>query len=184
MICLGNGRNDGRFDDSRREFAVMEETKLQKLVIDEILFGCAFDRDVDFHDAYPQSAYLDRQTGEVIWFYEDDNDAELEAGCLAAEEFRKNRQIIEATPEQYLEIPGLDHGDHHDLLKDFLSSNWTDDDGLRRYAQDAYYGSIGGWKKSVDDESIIHAFYDFRDRMTTEMAEAFLRSHGIEPVWK
>ena len=161
----------------------MEGTRLQKLAIDTAFFGEAFDRDVDFHEAYPQSANLDRHAGEIVWFYEEDFDAEMEAG-IPPEENQATRHRIEAMPDRYLEIPGLDHGDHHDLLKDFLSSNWTDDDDLWRYAQEAYRGSIGRWKKSVDDESIIREFYNFRDRKTTERAEAVLRSHGIEPVWK
>ena len=34
----------------------------------------AFGRDVDY-EAYPQSTYLDRRTGDVVWLYEDDEDA-------------------------------------------------------------------------------------------------------------
>lgn len=87
-------------------------------------------------------------------------------------------------PDRYVEIPGLDHGDHHEFLERFLNSDWTDDDEIWRRARETYFGSIDGWIKSMDDESIVHAFYDFRDRKTTGMAEAFLRSHGIEPDWK
>ncbi len=182
-IAWVNGHSDGRIDKGPREFVVMKGAKLQKLAIDMAFFGDAFDRDVDFHEAYPQSANLDRHTGEIVWFYVEDFDAEMEAG-IPPEENQATRQRIEAMPDRYLEIPGLDHGDHHDLLKNFLDSDWTDNDEVRRFAQDAYHGSIGRWKKSIDDDSIIHAFYDFRDRKTTKMAEAFLRSHGIEPVWK
>ena len=42
------------------------------LVIDRMLFTMAFGRDVDFHDMYPQTTYLDRRTGDVVWLYEDD----------------------------------------------------------------------------------------------------------------
>jgi hypothetical protein len=161
----------------------MEGTKLQELVIHEYVFRLAFDRDVDYRDKNKQSANLDKQTGKIDWFYEEDFGAVNEGG-ITAEENRAERQRIEAMPDRYLEIPGLSHGVIHDLLKDFFSSNWTDNDGMRQFAKDAYFGSIGGWIENVGDESIIRAFEDFRDRKTKEMAEEFLRSHGIKPVWK
>ena len=36
------------------------------MAIDRTLFMMAFGRDVDFHDSFPQSTYLDRRTGDVI----------------------------------------------------------------------------------------------------------------------
>jgi hypothetical protein len=53
----------------------------------------------------------------------------------------------------------------------------------RKEDGDTYFGSIGGWKKSLDDDSIIHAFYDFRGHRTKQMAEEFLRKHGIDHHW-
>jgi hypothetical protein len=53
---------------------------MRVLAIDEMLFRQAFDRDVVFHDAYPQSAYLDRESGEIFWVYEVDEDAHMEVG--------------------------------------------------------------------------------------------------------
>jgi hypothetical protein len=94
------------------------------------------------------------------------------------------RQRITGTPDRFLEIPGLDHGDHHDILREFLASNWTEDEGARTSARAAYSGSIGRWKKSLGDDSAIHAYYDFRDRRTKDMAADFLRENGIEPLWK
>ena len=43
------------------------------MAIDRTLFTMAFGRDVDY-EAYPQSTYLDRRTGGVVWLYEDDED--------------------------------------------------------------------------------------------------------------
>ena len=37
--------------------------------IDKVQFVRAFGRDVDFHDKYPQSNYVDRDTGDVISLY-------------------------------------------------------------------------------------------------------------------
>ena len=93
----------------------------------------AFGRDVDFHDAYPQSAYLDRLTGDIIWLYDEDDDAYIEVG-VAPEENRADRERVASDLHRYLEIPGLDHGDHHDILRRFLHSEWTEDTALRARA--------------------------------------------------
>jgi len=83
-----------------------------------------------------------------------------------------------------LEIRGRDHGEHHDILREFLNSNWTDDEVLWAKAHDAYSGSIGGWKEEVDDQGAVNSYYEFRERRIRELAEAFLNEHGIQPVWR
>ena len=153
------------------------------LVIDRMLFTMAFGRDVDFHDSFPQSTYLDRRTGEVIWLYEDDEDAYGEAG-IPAEENRQGRKRVAAEPERYLEIAGFDHGEHHEILRQFLRSDWTDDDARWRSADAAYSGSIGRWKRDVRDEGAVHSFYDFQEKRIAELAEELLRENGIVPDWK
>ena len=161
----------------------MNDSKLRTVTIDLTLFSLAFDRDVDFHDTYPTFTYLDLKTGDVIWVYEDDEGAYMEAG-ISTDDNRATRERVESMPERYLEIPGLDHGDHHDILREFLDSDWTADEQQQAKARNAYFGSIGGWKESVDDDSIVHAFHNFRDRKTKKMAEDFLREHGIQPDWR
>ena len=156
---------------------------MQSLTIDESRFLGAFARDVDFHDDYPQSEYLDLKSGDILWFYDDDDEAEISAG-ISAEENATLRQPVVDNPDGYLEIPGLDHGEHHEILEEFLASDWTDNENLKSWAAKAYFGSIGGWIENVDDDSAVNAYYNFRDRKTTQMAEEFLRSHGIEPQWK
>ena len=151
--------------------------------IDRDLFLMAFGRDVDFHDTVPQLVYLDRKTGSIAWLYETDNDAEMEVG-IPAEENRQEREAIEAEPEHYLEIPGLDHDDHHRILRRFLMSDWTRDKERRQQAEDAYRGSIGKWKRDVRDEDAVDAFYAFREAEIVAMAEEFLRENGIEPIWR
>ena len=151
--------------------------------IDKGIFTMAFGRDVDFHDTVPQLIYLDRKTGDVIWLYESDHDAEMEAG-ISADENRQEQEAVDAEPERYLEIPGLDHDDHHRILRRFLMSGWTRDKARRRRAEDAYRGSIGKWKRDVDDDEAIHTFYAFREAEIEAMAEEFLRENGIEPIWR
>lgn len=150
--------------------------------IDRMQFILAFGRDVDFHHSCPQSTYLDRHTGEVVWLYENDEDAYFEVG-IPAEENRKGHQRIDEEPERYLSIPGFDHGDHHDILKRFLRSDWTDDDSLRQTAAQAYSGLIGRWKRDVSNHGAVQAFHAFREERIAKMVEEFLAENGIEPRW-
>ena len=164
----------------------MTRAKRKKLPIDGTLFSMAFNRDADFEDLYdscPQSAYLDKETGDIHWLYENEEDAESEGEISLAEDKALRRQIANA-PDRFLEIPGRDHGEHHELLREFLRSEWTDNESLREETQAAYSGSIGRWKHTVDDEEIVYAYHDFRDRRLREMAEDFLKKHDIEPEWK
>lgn len=160
----------------------MAEEQREKLAIDRFEFELAFDRDADSDFTYETMAYLDRRTGAVVWVYEVDEEAEDEANVPPAEN-RALREAIAAAPARYLEIPGLDHGDHHDMLRAFIKSNWTEDDDLWRRVYEAYAGSIGGWKRAVPDRSIVHAFHAFEERRTAELGEDFLRANGIEPEW-
>lgn len=160
----------------------MNDPKLQKVSIDYDIFLMAFGRDVDFHDAHSQFTYLNRENGDILWVYEDDEDAPWDAG-IPAEENRELREQIKATPARYLEIPGLSHGGHHEILREFLDSEWTEDEDEWKRVRNAYFGSIGGWKKSLDDESIAYVFYNFRERRIKQLVEKFLREHGIEPLW-
>ena len=140
------------------------------------------DRDNLFGD-HQDIPYLDSKTGEILWIFEDDEDAESIAN-ISAEENREMREAIEAAPDRYLEVPGVDHGEHHDILRSFLRSPWTDDDAAWQRVYDAYRGSIGRWKDAVDDRDVIHAYYRFREQKMLEMGVEFLRETGIEPEWK
>ena len=151
--------------------------------IDEVFFLQAFGRDVPFHDAYPQPTYLDLETGEVIWVYDNDDDAYMEAG-IPPEENRRRRELVASTSHRYLEIPGLDHGEHHEILRDFLASGSIKDPALRAWARKAYVSSIGGWMKAVDDQGIVDQFYQFRDDAVRARAEAFLQDHGVQVIWR
>ncbi len=162
----------------------MAGAERRKLAIDRSMLEMAMETDRD--DAFEESQaipYLDRETGEIHWVYEDDEDAESIVN-IPAEENRVIREAIEAAPNRYLEILGVDHGDHHDILRTFLRSSWTDDDEAWQRAYDAYRGSIGRWKDAVDERDVIHAYYRFQEQKVLEMGVEFLRENGIEPDWK
>jgi uncharacterized protein involved in copper resistance len=147
------------------------------------MFIDAFERDVDFHDEYPQTTYLDILTGEVIWVFEEDEDAEMSAG-IQPEENQALRAQIDASPNKYLEIPGRTHDEHHDILREFIDSDWTEDKELKSSALQAYSASIGRWIEAIDNRDVVHAYYDFRDRKIMEMAEEYLLEHDIDPLWR
>ena len=142
----------------------------------------AFQRDVDF-EQYPLSRYLDLETGEIIWVFDEDEDANLWAG-IDPDENALFRNKTEANHERYLEIPGRTHGEHHEILRNFLDSNWADNENLLQQARKAYFGSIGGWKEEVDNQDAVHAYYDFRDQQIKKMAERFLCENNIHPIWR
>ena len=156
---------------------------MRKFIVNELMFIQAFERDEVFSDPCSQSAFLDLETGDVIWVFEEDDDAEMYAG-IDPEENAALRTQIDIYPARYLEIPGRDHGEHHDILRDFLNSNWTDDKELWTLAQNVYSGSIGRWKEGVDNPDAVHGYYDFRDQRIKEMAEEFLRENDIQPIWR
>lgn len=155
--------------------------QIKALDIDQAMFMMAFGRDVDYHDSYPQSTWLDLSTGDVIWIYENDDDACSDG--LPSEENCHWRERIETEPEGYLEIPGLDHGDHHEILKRFLRSDWSNDEVQMQRAFDAYSGSIGRWKRAVCDLETVNAFHAFQDARIATLAEDFLQVNGIIPNW-
>jgi hypothetical protein len=151
------------------------------LRIDKMLFIMAFERDVDYEDP-PQEAYLDLVSGGIEWLIEEEINTEL-FGINAAEN-KAQRDCINGNLDRFLLIPGLSHDDHHDILRSFLASNWTNDNRQRVTAQNAYTGSIGRWKKTVADPIIIRAFQQFRDRKIVELAEEFLAQNKVKVEWR
>ncbi len=155
------------------------EGKMRTLKIALGYFMHEFEREGDASDYL---LYLDLNTGDLHRVYEDDETAKFNSP-VGAEENAELRRLVEARPDEYLEIPGSEHGEHHDVLHDFLNSRWTNDDEARRRARDAYSGSIGRWKRAVP-RNVVHAYYDFCDRQMQRRAEEFLREHGIVPEWE
>ncbi len=93
------------------------------------------------------------------------------------------RKRVEDDPDRYLEIRSLNHGHHHEILKEFLDSKWTEDEELRQKAKESYFGSFGGWIPAVDNNETVHSYFNFRDRKIESMTEEFLHENGIEPEW-
>ena len=151
---------------------------MNKLKIDQILFFYhAFSIDVGFQP-YPDEAYLCKETGEVLFLPDEMSDYSND----------ENHEAVKKNPNQYLQIPGRSHGEHHKILMDFLSSIKNSDSfhgSEIKYANESYYGakSIGFWKKQVSEE-MYYAYTDFREKVLETEAEKWLRKNGIEVEWK
>lgn len=156
---------------------------MKKLEIILDFFKLAFDRDIDYHDKYPQHAYLDRDSGEIIWVYSNDKYAQFDGGSSPKENRNVRTQIMN-NQDQYIEILGRTHGQHHDILREFLDSEWTNNLGYKKHVQECYFGSIGGWMEKINDQETIWAYEKFRHEKLKKMAEEYLNTKGIDPVWK
>ena len=152
---------------------------MSKLKIDQSEIVHALKRDVDF-EAYPQSVFLDSETGDILWVYDNDEDA-TESG-ISPENNRTDRERIESDPSRFIELEGRTHPEQHEILNGFLDSEWTDDEELSAEAQAAYRNSVGGWLRHVD-ENTRHVYEGFRHSQMVRIAEELLHRHGIEPIW-
>ena len=154
---------------------------LRTLKIDYGQFLFSFDRDE--RSMEPHSAFLDLESGDIDWLYEDDADAESLSG--SATENAELRELISRFPSRYVEIPGLARSEVHGMLDEFLASEWTLDAKARQRANEAHLGSIGRWIHELGDEddATVDAFRDFQGDAIQTLAEELLREHGIEPEW-
>lgn len=146
--------------------------------IDRKRFLHAFIRDTRFHDHVPRRVYLDRLTGDVLWVYQNDADAEAEGMRAGLND--EHRGQLESEPERFLEIPGSTHDQHHQILRDFLQSDWTEDEHEKALAREVYAESIGGWIRSVENEHAVKAYFEYKEARLREMAQQFLRDNHIK----
>jgi len=153
-----------------------------KVPIDADLFREAFGRDINYQDFATHDTYLDKETGNILWLWENDEDAMLDVGVPEHDNAALRRRI-EASPNRYLKLPGRTHGEHHDVLREYLDSDWTDNVVERERVKSVYVGSIGKWMKTVDDEATVNAFREFRESRLLALGAEFLRENGIEPKW-
>ena len=145
------------------------------------LFLTSFARDRDYHDTYRQDHFLDLHTGEILVVYANNEEAAIDAGAVVAAENSRSLARIGKEPTRFVKIPGLSHGKHHELLQEFLESNWTSDQELKQQAVSAYHKSIGAWLAAMESQGqAVQAWEKFKSRRTEQMAHDFIRSLGTE----
>lgn len=153
-----------------------------KLRINRTLFDMAFHRDIEYHRPYDGAWYLDRKTGDVFWVYDEDDHAELDGH--SAKENKELREGVDSNPDQFAEIPGLHHGEHHDILIGFINSDWTADESLREKVLFCYQDSIGRWMEKVGqlDESrtILDKWSEYQERVEEGMIDDFFKQLNVE----
>lgn len=62
---------------------------------------------MDYHDDYSQAAFLDLQSGEVMWVYEEE-DANMHVGIPPEENAEIREKIKENMAEEFLREHGID----------------------------------------------------------------------------
>lgn len=149
--------------------------------IDRDAFIQAFGRDKQFHEDCPQSTYLDRNTGSIIWVFDSDADARF-SGIPEADNTAM-RGAVQSEPDRYLHLPARHHGERHEILKAFLDSPWTDDPAEQQRVKVAYFGSIGGWKKQVEEE-VWHVYVEYERTHILDLGADFLSHHNVDFRWQ
>ena len=119
---------------------------MKRLAIDSCHFMMGFGRDDDY-EAHPTEVYVDLETGDVIWVYLEDEHAS--SNGIPSEDNKLERKKIESNKARYFLLRPFSHGEQHEILKEFLKSNWTDDDEARTSASLCYHKSFGWWKKEI-----------------------------------
>jgi hypothetical protein len=161
----------------------LSKSERRKLGIDRF-FLVALGRDPALHDACRQSAYLDTETGDLCFVYDDDEEGRTHYG-VSPEENRENRARVRAGSDRFVEVPALDHRSHEGILEQFLETDWTDDPVQRTAARSAYQGSLTGWLGALEcDAGVVQAYQRYREARVAERARKFLGAHGIDPVWR
>ncbi len=154
---------------------------MKHLAIDKLFIEIfEIDRDYDVCDC---SYYLDIENGTVIVIdseFEQDETIWNGDSWISVDSMK---QVIEENGDRFIEITGLSHSDHHDILWKFIQSNWTDDEEYLQKAREAYFGSIGGWKKEIGyDEYILNNWEVFKEEEILRRALKFFHDHQIEPL--
>ena len=63
---------------------------------------------MDYHDDYSQAAFLDLQSGEVMWLYEEEEDANMHVSIPPEENAEIREKIKENMAEEFLREHGID----------------------------------------------------------------------------
>lgn len=155
---------------------------MKKVPVDSMLFEMAFNRDTDFHEPYPFVTYLDYVTGNILWLYKNGYGATMNG--VSSKENTAQRKSIASDKDRYLRIPGKSHGAHHGFLQEFLDSPWSSSESEMQAARSAYFGSIGGWIKTVDNQNAVDSYMEYKNKKLEELGSDFLLKHGIHPIWR
>ena len=155
------------------------QLSMKKLKIDKIFFFQVFNADWNF-EPHEEEVYLCKETGQLL-FFPDERADYYESGS------EEKHEAVAKNPDRYLRIPKTTHDEHHEILKDFLSSIKNSDSFHKSeitYANAAYTiaESIGFWKKQVSEE-MYDAYQDFREKVLETEGEEWLRKNGIEVEW-
>jgi hypothetical protein len=156
--------------------------------IDQAKFMVAFAADGDYHaEVGAIKTYLDRKNGALLTALADLASARVNFGDSAVEDFLENAADVERAPGRYLEVPPMSHGQHHEVIRAFLDSQWNHGQERRNHALNVYYPrrSIGCWLREVGDQETIDLYRAFKEEEELRLAEEFLRREGVVDFqWK
>ncbi len=155
--------------------------------IEQWRFMQVFGADGDYNpDIEGEALYLSIKSGSLTYVALDPKLLALRYGEETVEENFTSLTFVEGNPDQFVEIPSMSHGQHHDVIQEFLASSWIPEASRRDRASDVYYPrkSIGCWLREVNDDEAIDAYFKFKDSAILQRAEAFLRANGVvDFVW-
>ena len=162
---------------------------IPEITIDWALFHQAFDIDEQYHNPYFIDRYLEKDSGAILFIYKEDSDARMEGGDPL--ENKEMKELVKENPDNYLEIIGQSHGERHDILLEFIESNWTEDEDLKMHVRSKYHKSIGWWIKEVrndpelekQSENIIESYFQFLTDTIEREKDKFLKQNGIKYKW-
>lgn len=145
-----------------------------KMKLELDTFELIIAKDLEY-EVIKQINYLDLKTSKLLIIYENDSEAEDIAGIEPTEN-REKKNLVSTNSKRFLRLPVISHSEHHQILQDFLYSNWTDDKELQDKALWNYNSSIGKWLKNIkDDPAIRDAWYDYKRNFIEKNTINFFR---------
>lgn len=118
--------------------------------------------------------YLDVETRDMVYVYEDDS-------VVGADNNRAARELVASDPSRFVEVPGIGgHEFGHQALRSFLDSDWTEDESLKTSTKESYDGSIRRWRERVGDD-IYHIFQQYEIDYAIPMAREFWNEAMSKP---
>jgi len=122
--------------------------------------------------------WIDLKTLDVerVW----NSDSSAEGFGSDPEQNKEWREKIENEPDRFVVVRPYD-GDPNSL-KNFLGSDWTEDEELREQAWDCFYQNNGryrGWKDNASDKAV-SAFYEWENNAKQRYIRDYLKDYGIK----